>query len=49
MTNFIPIFPLEIIVYPDEKMNLHIFEDRYKQLISEINKEKKLFWHSTGY
>jgi Lon protease-like protein len=43
MTNFIPIFPLEIIVYPGEKLNLHIFEDRYKQLISEINKEKKLF------
>jgi Lon protease-like protein len=43
MTNFIPIFPLEIIVYPGEELNLHIFEDRYKQLISEINKEKKLF------
>lgn len=43
MTNFIPIFPLEIVVYPKEKINLHIFEDRYKQLISDINKEKKSF------
>ncbi len=43
MTNFIPIFPLEIVVYPGEKLNLHIFEERYKQLISECNKEKKLF------
>jgi len=43
MTNFIPIFPLEIVVYPGEKLNLHIFEDRYKQLISECFKEKKLF------
>ena len=43
MTNFIPIFPLEIVVYPGEKLNLHIFEDRYKQLVSEINKEKKVF------
>lgn len=43
MTNFIPIFPLEIIVYPGEKVNLHIFEDRYKQLISEVSKEKKFF------
>ncbi len=43
MTNFIPIFPLEIIVYPGEKVNLHIFEDKYKQLVSEVNKEKKLF------
>lgn len=43
MTNFIPIFPLEIVVYPGEKVNLHIFEDRYKQLIAECHKEKKLF------
>ena len=43
MTNFIPIFPLELVVYPGEKVNLHIFEDRYKQLIGECFKEKKLF------
>ncbi|RYY85835.1 MAG: peptidase S16 [Chitinophagaceae bacterium] len=35
MTNFIPIFPLSIVVYPDEQLNLHIFEARYKQLIAE--------------
>lgn len=35
MTNFIPIFPLGIVVYPGEKVNLHIFEPRYKQLIGE--------------
>lgn len=43
MTNFIPIFPLEIVVYPGEKLNLHIFEDRYKQMIAECYKEKKMF------
>ena len=43
MTNFIPIFPLELVVYPGEKVNLHIFEDRYKQLITECKKDKKLF------
>ncbi|HEY1871772.1 MAG TPA: LON peptidase substrate-binding domain-containing protein [Chitinophagaceae bacterium] len=43
MTNFIPIFPLEIVVYPGENLNLHIFEERYKQLISECFKEKKSF------
>ena len=43
MTNFIPIFPLEIVVYPGEKLNLHIFEDRYKQLVEECYKDKKLF------
>jgi uncharacterized protein len=35
MTNFIPIFPLQIIAYPGEQVNLHIFEPRYKQLIEE--------------
>lgn len=35
MTNFIPIFPLNVVVYPGEELNLHIFEPRYKQLIKE--------------
>lgn len=43
MTNFIPIFPLGIVVYPGEDLNLHIFEPRYKQLINECYKEKKRF------
>lgn len=43
MTNFIPIFPLGIVVYPGENLNLHIFEPRYKQLISECHETKKPF------
>jgi Lon protease-like protein len=43
MTNFIPIFPLNTVVYPGESLNLHIFEPRYKQLINECHKEKKPF------
>lgn len=43
MTNFIPIFPLSIVVYPGENLNLHIFEPRYKQLINECFVEKKSF------
>ncbi|HEY1870864.1 MAG TPA: LON peptidase substrate-binding domain-containing protein [Chitinophagaceae bacterium] len=43
MTNFIPIFPLGIVVYPGENVNLHIFEPRYKQLISECYSQKKQF------
>ncbi len=43
MTNFIPIFPLNIIVYPGEKLNLHIFEPRYRQLITECLETKKPF------
>ncbi len=43
MTNFIPVFPLAIVVYPGEMLNLHIFEERYKQLINECYAEKKPF------
>ncbi|MBS1742685.1 MAG: LON peptidase substrate-binding domain-containing protein [Bacteroidetes bacterium] len=43
MTNFIPIFPLNIVVYPGERLNLHIFEPRYKQLINECIQNKKPF------
>jgi uncharacterized protein len=43
LTNFIPIFPLGIVVYPGEQLNLHIFEPRYKQLISECLAAKKAF------
>src|SRR5260221_3447821 len=43
MTNFIPIFPLGVVVYPGEKLNLHIFEPRYKQLINECNAGQKPF------
>ena len=43
MTNFIPIFPLAVVVYPGEELNLHIFEPRYKQLISECIATKKPF------
>jgi uncharacterized protein len=43
VTNFIPIFPLAIVVYPGEELNLHIFEPRYKQLINECHSTKKPF------
>lgn len=43
MTNFIPIFPLSIVVYPHENLNLHIFEPKYKQLIHECFEQKKPF------
>lgn len=43
MINFIPIFPLGIVMYPGESLNLHIFEPRYKQLVTECFAEKKMF------
>ncbi len=43
MQKFLPIFPLGLVAYPGEDINLHIFEPRYKQLITECDKEKKTF------
>jgi Lon protease-like protein len=43
MINFIPIFPLSVVVYPGEDLNLHIFEPRYKQLIEECAATGKPF------
>jgi len=43
MTNFIPIFPLGIVVFPGEVLNLHIFEPRYKQLVTDCYAEAKPF------
>ncbi len=31
----LPQFPLQIVVYPNENLNLHIFEPRYRQLVKE--------------
>jgi len=35
----IPVFPLSLVLFPGESLNLHIFEPRYKQLILESQKE----------
>lgn len=35
MSDFIPLFPLGLVVYPGEELHLHIFEPRYKQLIQD--------------
>ena len=43
MTALLAFFPLNILVFPGEKIHLHIFEDRYKQLIGECLEENKTF------
>jgi Lon protease-like protein len=35
MSVFLPFFPLNLVAFPGEKLNLHIFEERYRQLINE--------------
>lgn len=39
----IPVFPLQLVVFPDESVNLHIFEPRYRQLIAEAEANKISF------
>lgn len=33
---YIPFFPLKLIAFPGEALNLHIFEPRYRQLIADV-------------
>lgn len=35
----LPLFPLQLVVFPGEDLKLHIFEPRYKQLIRECESE----------
>ena len=43
MNKIIPIFPLNITVYPQSRYPLHIFEERYKKLIKKCLKENSGF------
>ena len=40
---FLPYFPLKLVAFPGEQLNLHVFEPRYKQLIHECLEENKSF------
>ena len=39
----LPQFPLQLVVYPREQVNLHVFEERYKVLINEVQKRSRTF------
>lgn len=43
MEKEIPLFPLNIVAFPGEELNLHIFEPRYKQLIEDCETSDKIF------
>lgn len=32
---YIPFFPLQLVAFPGESLNLHVFEPRYKQLVND--------------
>jgi len=39
----LPLFPLNLVVFPQEELNLHIFEPRYKQLVNDCINQKSTF------
>jgi len=39
----IALFPLQLFLLPGERTNLHIFEDRYRQLLDDCESSKILF------
>jgi len=41
--SLLPLFPLDVVLLPGTPLPLHIFEPRYKELVSECLDRKKLF------
>jgi Lon protease-like protein len=39
----LPIFPLPLVLLPNELLPLHIFEDRYRQMLTDVEEDKRLF------
>ncbi len=43
MKDFLPLFPLKLVAFPGERLNLHIFEPKYKQLFRECKENQITF------
>lgn len=43
MTTTLAMFPLELVAFPGEQLALHIFEQRYQQLIEDCEEERITF------
>ncbi|AIZ63909.1 peptidase [Hymenobacter sp. DG25B] len=43
MPRLLPLFPLNLVVFPGEKLNLHIFEPRYRELVHDCLQENITF------
>jgi len=41
--SLLPLFPLEVVLFPGAPLPLHIFEPRYKEMIAECLREEKPF------
>lgn len=43
MSTILPMFPLELVAFPTERLALHIFEQRYQQLINDCVQDNLTF------
>src|SRR5947209_11358064 len=41
--HMLPLFPLNVVLFPRTPLPLHIFEDRYKQMIADVLEDKSEF------
>src|SRR5215467_12555371 len=39
----LPLFPLQVVLLPGTELPLHIFEDRYKEMIGEVIRDRLEF------
>ena len=39
----LPLFPLQVVLFPGGELPLHIFEDRYKEMIGEVLRDRQEF------
>jgi len=39
----IPLFPLQLVVFPRTRLPLHIFEERYKEMVGEAIRDESEF------
>ncbi|XLS28062.1 LON peptidase substrate-binding domain-containing protein [Flavobacteriaceae bacterium M23B6Z8] len=39
----LPLFPLQIVVFPNERLPLHVFEKRYRQLLEDVQENQLTF------
>jgi Lon protease-like protein len=40
---WLPLFPLQVVLFPGAQLPLHIFEDRYKEMIAEVVEGREEF------
>ncbi|MFN3999529.1 LON peptidase substrate-binding domain-containing protein [Algoriphagus sp.] len=40
---YIPLFPLNLVAFPGEELNLHIFEPRYRELLTDVEETGSSF------